>query len=222
MNRGGLFYYQSKQLNMRNHGKKWLLSMLKSSGSRKKYAQSGDYSDERNNKFNSQDYDNLPFHESMKRTMKVSNGKINTNPLERFLRNNVGRDWDEIYSEIKARIPRKLLDYENIIFWFVSVKTEIVDGEVYSLETDARMHYHFRYLVHPLTNKLIYKERNPCPKKNQTRDMDSKKLREFRENEKNNKRNRYKYWKDKEDEKQSQAEMKLKEHNRNNRDNSDY
>ena len=48
--------------------------------------------------------------------------------LVRFLRGQVGNDWDEIYSEIVSRIPKKLLDYEEMVFWFVADKVEFVDG----------------------------------------------------------------------------------------------
>jgi hypothetical protein len=44
------------------------------------------------------------------------------------LRGQVGNNWDDIYSEIISRIPTKLFDYKDMIFWFVADKVELIDG----------------------------------------------------------------------------------------------
>ena len=37
-----------------------------------------------------------------------------------------------MYSEIISRIPTKLLDYKDIIFDFVAVKIEVIDGKLWN------------------------------------------------------------------------------------------
>ncbi|QIX60049.1 hypothetical protein HER32_02125 [Hymenobacter sp. BT18] len=119
---------------MRNSSKRWLMSMLKTSGSQRRYVQNGNAADERHVKGKTC-FDNLPKHESVKSTLKFYNGKINTGPLVKFLRNNIGADWDEVYSEVIARIPSKLLDYKEMIFWFVADKVDVVDGKLWNRKT---------------------------------------------------------------------------------------
>src|ERR1700709_2155531 len=106
---------------MREHNKRWLISKMKSSGSRRDHLANGSFSEERNTK-KYFDIENLAPHESIKRTQEFYNGKINTGLLVRFLRGQIGNDWDNVYSEIVARIPAKLLDYKEIALWNVADK----------------------------------------------------------------------------------------------------
>jgi hypothetical protein len=119
---------------MREHNKRWLISVMKTSGSRRSYLLNGRYADERHSKKNA-DFDNLPQHEPIKSTQKFYNGKINCGLLVRFLRGQVGKNWDEVYSEIIKRIPTKLLDYKEMIFWFVADKVEFIDGRPWNKKT---------------------------------------------------------------------------------------
>jgi hypothetical protein len=59
------------------------------------------------------------------------NGKIHYGLLVRFLRGQTGNDWDTVYSEIIERIPTRLLDYKEMIFWFVATEVEIIEDKLW-------------------------------------------------------------------------------------------
>jgi hypothetical protein len=146
--------------------------MLKTSGSKRERVRNGRYADERHLQKNV-DLGELPAHESIKTTQTFYKGKINYGLLVRFLRGQVGNDWDDVYSEIISRIPTKLLGYKEIIFLFVADKVEFVDGRpwnkkaqqfIWTGETTAKnVHWtaiksqpqFIEFYVHPDTNKLI-------------------------------------------------------------------
>jgi hypothetical protein len=92
--------------------------------------------------------------------------------LVRFLRGQVGNDWDHVYSEIISRIPSKLLVYKEMIFWFVAEKVEIKDGKPWDKKAQQYIwtggelkDVHFtetktqpkliEFYVDPNTNKLV-------------------------------------------------------------------
>jgi len=144
---------------------------MKTSGSKRRYLANGRYADERHNK-SDLSLEDLPKHESIKSTTKFYNGKINYGLLVRFLRGQVGKDWNEVYVEILSRIPTKLLDYKEMIFWFVADKVELIDGKLWNKRTQhfiwtgeelTPVHHtkiksqpEFKeFYVHPQTNKLI-------------------------------------------------------------------
>lgn len=156
---------------MREHNKRWLISVMKTSGSKRRDILNGRYSDERHLQ-NNLDFQNLPQHESIKATKQFYNGKINYGLLVRFLRGQVGNDWDIVYSEIISRIPTKLLDYKHMIFWFVADKVEFIDGRPWNKKSQQfiwtggeikPVHYTqlktqpelIEFYVHPETQKLI-------------------------------------------------------------------
>ena len=156
---------------MKEDNKRWLISMLKTSGSKRDHLHNGNYADERHLQ-KQIDLDDLPSHESIKSTYKFYNGKINCGPLVRFLRGQVGNDWDTVYSEIISRIPTKLLDYKEMIFWFVADKVEFIDGRpwnkksqqfIWAGEIYGPIYYdsvktapeHIEFYVHPDTNRLV-------------------------------------------------------------------
>jgi hypothetical protein len=107
---------------------------MKTSGSKRKYAANRNYADERHLQDHF-DPDDLPTHESIKPTKTFYNGKINYGLLVRFLRGQAGNNWDEVYAETISRIPTKLLDYKEIIFWFVADKVEFIDGRPWNKRT---------------------------------------------------------------------------------------
>jgi hypothetical protein len=156
---------------MREHNKRWLLSVMKTSGSKRRNVRNGRYADERHLQKN-HELDELPTHESIKSTESFYNGKINYGLLVRFLRGQVGNDWDVVYSEIISRIPSKLLDYKEMVFWFVADKIEFIEGKpwnkktqqfIWTGETFGPIHYDniktapqmIEFYVHPDTNKLM-------------------------------------------------------------------
>ena len=153
---------------------------MKTSGSRRRDVANGRYADDRHKK-SDLGIEELPQRESVKSTHKFYNGKINYGLLVRFLRGQVGKDWNEIYAEILSRIPTKLLDYKEMIFWFVDDKVEMMDGKPWNKRTQrflwtceelTPVHYtkmktqpEFKeFFVDPATNKLVRIEQK-SPKK---------------------------------------------------------
>jgi hypothetical protein len=156
---------------MREHNKRWLISKMKTSGSKRDHLGNGSFAEERNTKKYA-DIENLPSHESIKKTGEFYNGKINTGLLVRFLRGQIGNDWDTVHSEIIARIPARLLDYKEIALWYVSDKVELKEGKLWDLREQKfiymggeRMHtsphakslaeHTTEFYVDPETNKLM-------------------------------------------------------------------
>jgi len=144
---------------------------MKTSGSKRQNVANGRYADDRHLQDNLE-VEELPQHESIKTTKQFYNGKINYGLLVRFLRGQIGNDWDEIYSEIISRIPTKLLDYKEMIFWFVAEKVEFINGRpwnkksqlfIWTGEDYKQVHYtqiktqpEFKeFYVDPMTNKLV-------------------------------------------------------------------
>lgn len=177
----------------KSHHKKWLISRLKTSGSKRRYVIDGDYSDARNSKKN-KDWDNLPSHEGMGKSFKFFNNKINYGLLVRFLRGNVGSDWNEVSKEIQERIPTDLLEYKDCVTWFVSDLIENREDGLWDkreqkyLRLDPNDSFDWNrytskeFYVDPETNSLLRIKDVPSNRK--TKGMDTDQLREFRENEK--------------------------------------
>jgi hypothetical protein len=94
----------------------------------------GRYADDRH-LWKARDLEILPAKESIKYTDNFYNGKIHYGLLVRFLRGQIGNDWDAVYAEIINRIPTKLLDYRKMVFWFVAKNVEIVDNKLWDEET---------------------------------------------------------------------------------------
>ena len=133
---------------------------MKTSGSKRRYVENGSYSDDRNTK-KEQAFEYLPTHESIKTTHKEKNGKINYGLLIRFLRRQIGKDWNDVYSELISRIPTKLYDYNYMIFSFVADKVEIVNGVLYNRRIDKSLRtskVNTKFYVCPMTNKLLHTE----------------------------------------------------------------
>ncbi len=177
----------------KRHNKKWLISRLKTSGSKRRYVIDGNYSDTRNSK-NNKDWDNLPSHEGMGKSFKFFNNKINYGLLVRFLRGKVGNDWKKVSKEIEERIPTDLLEYKDCVKWFVSDLIEKREDGLWDkreqkyvrLEPnepfDWNLYISKEFYVDPETNNLIRVKDFPSNRK--TKGMDSEQLRLFRENEK--------------------------------------
>ena len=209
-------------LQMKEHNKRWLISMMKTSGSKRRYLVNGSFADERNTK-KYQDIENLPNHESIGSTWKLYNGKLNYGLLIRFIRGQVGNDWDEVYSEIVSRIPTKLLDYKEIVFWFVADKVELLNGNPYNKKTNKFIWTpeqggynlsfdNYNFYVCPTTNKLLKVEDKPSIK--ETKKLENNELKKYRENEKNNKRNEKKHNKENEYEQEIITRKLLNENNK--------
>lgn len=180
----------------KRHNKKWLITRLKTSGSKRRHVINGEYSDTRNSKKN-KDWENLPSHESMEKTFKFYNSKINYGLLVRFLRGKVGNDWKVVSNEIEERIPTDLLEYRDCVKWFVSDLIEKREEGLWDkreqkyLKLEPNEHFDWNlyvskeFYVDPETNTLVKIKDFPSNRK--TKGMDKDKLREFRENEKRRK-----------------------------------
>jgi hypothetical protein len=180
----------------KNHDKKWLLSRMKTSGSKRKYVVDGDYADTRKAK-GQYDAENLPKQESMGKSQKFYGGKINYGLLVRFLRGKAGQDWEIVHAEILERIPTDLYEYKDCIRWFVAEQVEKRDDGLW----DKKEHKYLRvngdepiqfdlytykeFYVDPDSNILAkIKDR---PSERSTKELDARELRAFREHEKQEK-----------------------------------
>ena len=158
--------YPNQKLKMKEQSKKWLISLLKTSGSKRRHIENGSFSEERNSK-KYQDLENLPQHESFGSTLKTNGEKINYGLLIRFLNSQINNDWDDVYAEICDRIPSKLIEYRKIVFVYVADKTELIDNQIYNKsshkfiwtsnegEFDSTKFESVFFYVCPITNKLL-------------------------------------------------------------------
>jgi hypothetical protein len=138
--------------------KRWLISRLKTSGSRKQYAISGDYSTTRHAK--RPPLMDLPYRESIRKPMQFYNGKIHTGLIKRFLYSQVGKDWNDVHSEIVARIPTRLLDFKFCIYWYVHEKVEIREDGLWDKKDNRYIEDKWArdiFYVDPETNLLVLK-----------------------------------------------------------------
>ena len=129
------------------HNKRWLISKLKTSGSKRERVISADYSDTRNSK-QSRYLEDLPQHQSIGRSSHFYNGKINTDLLLRFLRSNAGKEWKTVYEEILARIPSNLSEYRHCIYWYVADSLESHGGKLWDKRSQ-------KYLSSPQDDFLV-------------------------------------------------------------------
>ena len=147
------------------------MSRFKTSGSKRDALDNGKYSDTRHSKRN-KNWENLPKQEGMGRTIQFYNGKVNIGLLIRFLRKNVGKNWEQVEQEILSRIPTKLWDYRYIVYDIVRTKVEYKNGQLYDKSeqkyiispknTDLGVDQYIRtdFYVEPETNLLKIPEHN--------------------------------------------------------------
>ncbi len=174
----------------RDHNKKWLITRLKTSGSKRKYVESGDYADTRSAK-KQKHIEDLPKYEGMGQARKFFNSRVNYGLLIRFLRGRIGDDWNEVHQEIMERIPSNLSDYKMCVEWFVADLVEEEENELFDkrdqrylkLDPDERAdpdYYTFKeFYVDPETNKLC--KIADAPSNKHVKGLTKDELREFRE-----------------------------------------
>ncbi len=148
------------------HQKRWRISRLKTSGSKRKYVIDGDYADTRHSKRNRQ-LDGVSMREGMGRSARFYNGKINYGLMRRFLRGQVGRDWVQVEKEISKRIPRDLPEYQECVRWFVADRVAHTEQGLWDrrsqrfLYLDRAQKYSYvrsvfkEFYVDPVTNRLV-------------------------------------------------------------------
>jgi hypothetical protein len=108
------------------------------------------------------DLESAPRIESMGGTYKTKWLNENLRPLVRFLRSRVGQRWDEVYSEIAARISCKSAVQKHVLDHlrdYVVENVEIVGTSVKYIqhrgcETLVSRGTRFRFYTHPDTREL--------------------------------------------------------------------
>jgi|SRR5262245_5446575 len=119
------------------------------------------------------DYDDLPKRVSGSRSKYIRAGEIKyfsdlLGPLRRFLRKNVGRPWDKIYSEMKESLDDRKVTGRHV-FEHVDMDVEMhpmigEDGELYKLGYSGRLLPIYDYYVDPRTGLLCWSDNNPWRK----------------------------------------------------------
>lgn len=88
----------------------------------------------------------------------------NLNPLYGFVRGNVGRKWDKIYSEICSTFDKRSVINQHILihlFQYVEINIYVIEGKLKYLATYGKGYSdikdgHFDYYVDPRTGKLCF------------------------------------------------------------------
>jgi len=116
------------------------------------------------------DYEDLPKRVSGSRSKYVRAGETKyfsdfLSPLRRFLRTNVGRPWDKVYSEMKESLDDRKVIGRHV---FEHVDREVVthpligdDGELYQLEYDGRLWPVREFYVDPRSGLLCWSDNKP-------------------------------------------------------------
>jgi hypothetical protein len=181
----------------KQHRKKWLITRLKTSGSKRRHVIDGDYSDTRHTKRNKK-WEDLPMHQGMGKSFQFFNSKINYGLLVRFLRGKVGNNWQEVSKEIDERIPTDLSEYRDCVQWFVADLIEKRADGLWDKRTQKYLlltpdtpvdwgHYTFKeFYVDPETQALVRIKEFPSGRA--TKGMDAEQLRKYREDQQKSKR----------------------------------
>jgi hypothetical protein len=115
------------------------------------------------------EYDNLPKRVSGSRSKHIRAGEIKyfsdlLGPLRRFLRKNVGRPWDMVYSEMKESLDDRKVTGRHV---FEHVDGEVEthafidgDGELYKWGYSGRRSV-YGFYVDPRTGLLCWSDNNP-------------------------------------------------------------
>jgi hypothetical protein len=116
------------------------------------------------------DYEDMPKRVSGSRSKYVRAGEIKylsdfLNPLRRFLRTNVGRPWDKVYSEMKKHLDDRKVTGRHV-FEHVDMEVETHpligdDGKLYKLEYGGRLWPVREFYVDPRTGLLCWSDEKP-------------------------------------------------------------
>jgi hypothetical protein len=116
------------------------------------------------------DYDDLPKRVSGSRSKYIRAGEIKyfsdlLGPLRRFLRKNVGRPWDLVYSEMKQHLDDRKVTGRHV---FEHVEDEVEthpligdDGELYRLRYGGEIAPIYGLYADPRTGLLCWSDRKP-------------------------------------------------------------
>lgn len=118
-------------------------------------------------------YENVPqklsikfIHNKLIGNYKYSNSHLR--PLKRFLKTNVGQNWDKIYAELTQKIDRRSRvgqHWIEQIFNYVETDTTIIDGKVFRSNGTPlfRNRWHggrLQLYVHPVSRVLCRFKKN--------------------------------------------------------------
>jgi hypothetical protein len=116
------------------------------------------------------EYDDTPKRVSGSRSKYIRAGAIKyfsdlLGPLRRFLRKNVGRQWDQVYSEMKAQLDDRKVTGRHV-FEHVEMEVETHpligdDGELYRLRFGGEIAPIYGLYVDPRTGLLCWSDRKP-------------------------------------------------------------
>jgi hypothetical protein len=86
-------------------------------------------------------------------------------PLRRFLRANVGRPWDKVYSEMKESLDDRKVTGRHV-FEHVDMDVEMHpligdDGKLYKMAQNGRLHPIYEFYVDPRTGLLCWSDEKP-------------------------------------------------------------
>lgn len=127
---------------MKRREPKWLLRKI--SGSRGRYTYKPDYSETRNEKKN--DIGDLPQREGMGK----GHSFLDTSLVKRWLNKQVGRDFDDIYSQFVKRIQPKYFDeYKDCIYDYVVKPEDVILNNQNKINSFSKP-----FFIHPQSNIL--------------------------------------------------------------------
>jgi hypothetical protein len=116
------------------------------------------------------EYDDLPSRVSGSRSKYIRPREIKDfsdllGPLRRFLRKNVGRPWNLVYSEMKEILDDRKVTGRHV-FEHVEMEVETHaligdDGELYKLGYGGRVQPIYEFYVDPRTGLLSWSDNNP-------------------------------------------------------------
>jgi hypothetical protein len=116
------------------------------------------------------EYDDLPSRVSGSRSKYIRSREIKyfsdlIGPLRRFLRKNVGRPWNLVYSEMKEILDDRKVTGRHV-FEHVEMEVETHaligdDGELYKLEYGRRIRPIYELYVDPRTGLLCWSDNSP-------------------------------------------------------------
>ncbi|HEY6401541.1 MAG TPA: hypothetical protein VI479_09040, partial [Blastocatellia bacterium] len=116
------------------------------------------------------DYEDTPKRVSGSRSKYIRAGEIKyfsdfLSPLRRFLRTNVGRLWDQVYSEMKEHLDDRKVTGRHV---FEHIESEVEthpligdDGKFYTTGYDGRLYPIREFYVDPRTGLLCWSDEKP-------------------------------------------------------------
>src|SRR5215468_1488058 len=116
------------------------------------------------------DYEDLPKRVSGSRSKYVRAGETKyfsdfLSPLRRFLRTNVGRPWDKVYSEMKESLDDRKATGRHV-FEHVDIEVETHpligdDGKLYKSRYSGRLQPVYEFYIDPRTGLLCWSDEKP-------------------------------------------------------------